>query len=310
MKATPSTDLSAALPADCLNCGQALGQTLDQNLGQTLDQTRPRFCPHCGQETNVRAPRLGEFIQQFGGAYFATEGALWRTLWLLLLKPGELTARYLAGQRKHYVLPLRLYLTISVFVLLLLRATSTLQLEVPAAADGGAAQTAAARNLTVGVGGGRAGLKDGVFFCHDLPAWVCKRIQRRIDIDPKAWLGQVEQFKERFIANLGGALFVLLPAFALGLKIVYLNRRLHYTEHLVFALHVHAFWFVALALTLAGQDWLTLPALLAVPVYTLMAMKRVYGGRRWARLLRAGAVALLYDTQLGAQCCCFIDIPM
>mgnify|MGYP001057476860 CR=1 FL=1 len=81
---------------------------------------RPRFCPVCGQETNLRPPRLGEFLQQFGGAYFATEGALWRTLKLLLFKPGELTRQYLAGRRKHYVLPLRLYLTISLAISLLM----------------------------------------------------------------------------------------------------------------------------------------------------------------------------------------------
>ncbi len=53
----------------------------------------------------MRPPTLVEFAQQFGGAYLATEGALWRTLRLLLTRPGELTRRYLAGQRKHYVLP-------------------------------------------------------------------------------------------------------------------------------------------------------------------------------------------------------------
>ena len=45
-------------------------------------------------------------------------------------------------------------------------------------------------------------------------------------------------------------MFVLLPGFALWLKLAYLNRRMRYTEHLVFALHVHAFWFAALLLTL------------------------------------------------------------
>jgi len=91
---------------------------------------------------------------------------------------------------------------------------------------------------------------------------------------------------------------VLLPTFALWLKLAYRNRRLRYTEHLVFALHVHAFWFVALLFTLPGLDLLTALALLTVPVYTLMAMKRVYGGRAWPRLWRAGLVSLLYGTTL------------
>jgi len=42
---------------------------------------------------------LRELAQQFGGADFGTEGASGRTLKLLLTRPGELTAPYLAGRR-------------------------------------------------------------------------------------------------------------------------------------------------------------------------------------------------------------------
>ena len=52
------------------------------------------------------------------------------------MKPTDLSlhvtnylTRYLAGQRKHYVLPLRLYLTISVIALLLLRLTTNLDVD-------------------------------------------------------------------------------------------------------------------------------------------------------------------------------------
>ncbi len=37
---------------------------------------------------------------------------------------------------------------------------------------------------------------------------------------------------------------------------------------------------------------------MTVPVYTLMAMKRVYGGRRGPRLARAGLLLALYSTTL------------
>ena len=244
----------------------------------------------------MRAPTLGEFAQQFGGAYFAAEGALWRSLKLLLLKPGALTVQYLAGRRKHYVLPLRLYLTISLFVLLLVRVVGSGPVEVKVGDPPRSPRRTATSRINVA--SGRAGTRDGVFFCEDLPRWVCNRIQRRVDIDPKKMLGEIESVKDRFLGNLGAAMFVLLPSFALWLKLAYRNRRLRYTEHLVFALHVHAFWFVALLLTLPGWRLLTALALLAVPVYTLMAMKSVYGGRRWPRLLRACLVSALYGTTL------------
>jgi hypothetical protein len=277
----------ATPPTACLNCGESFGER---------GERRHRFCPECGQETTVRAPTLGEFAQQFGGAYFATEGALWRSLKLLFLEPGALTAQYLAGRRRHYVLPLRLYLTISLLVLMLVRVagSGSVDLEVSDPAEIARENS----NVTLELGGGRAGLRDGVFYCEGLPAWVCKRIQRRVDIDPRKMLSEVESLKDRFLGNLGGAMFVLLPGFALWLKLVYRNRRLRYTEHLVFALHVHAFWFLALLFTLPGWGPLTTVALLSVPVYTLVAMKRVYGGRPWPRLLRACMVSALYGTTL------------
>jgi hypothetical protein len=49
-----------------------------------------------------------------------------------------------------------------------------------------------------------------------------------------------------------------------------------------------------LGLTLPGLPWLTPAAALAVPVYTLLALRRVYGGRRWPLLLRAATLCLLY----------------
>lgn len=278
-------------PRACLNCGAV--------LLPLADASPPRFCAACGQETTVKPPTLGEFAQQFGGAYLSTEGALWRTLKLLLLKPGELTRLYLAGKRKHYLLPLRLYLTVSVLLLLALRLSGALQVEIqnpPAAADTGKKPNLSVVTFDDGTG---LGLRDGVFYCDNFPAWLCKRAQRRLDIDPKAVAEAVDQFKDRFIGNVGAAMFLLLPSFALWLKLVYLNRRLRYTEHLVFALHVHAYGFLALGLVFTGVKGLAAAGMLAIPWYTLAAMRRVYGGRRGPRLLRAALVSVLHSVLLG-----------
>jgi hypothetical protein len=148
--------------------------------------------------------------------------------------------------------------------------------------------------MTLGMGLGTAGLKDGVFFCNDMPQWLCKRLKRRMDIKPEALSDAMVQLSERFVANLGAALFVLVPSFALFMKLVYRSRRLRYTEHLVFGLHVHAFWFLMVALTLLPLGGIEDLALLVIPVYTMRAMKRVYGGGFFWRLLRAGLVSLLY----------------
>lgn len=267
-------------PPDCLNCGHALGTP------------RPRFCPACGQETNLRPPQFGEFVQQFGGAYFATEGALWRTLKLLLIKPGELTRQYLAGRRKHYVLPLRLYLSISLVVLLLMRLAGAIEFNVVDNSE--AAVPTPPRSMALELGPGRAGLKDGVFYCSGFPPWLCRRLQARIDVEPRRMAEQISEVGDRMANHWGAAMFVLMPAFALGLKLLYWRRRLRYTEHLVFALHLHAFWFFVFALMLVDVDAIGLLGALAIPVYGLLAMRRVYGGRWWTLLLRALLLSWVY----------------
>jgi hypothetical protein len=268
------------------------------NCDATLPEPRPRFCGACGQETNAKPPTVGEFVQQFGGAYLSTEGALWRTLALLLSRPGELTARYLAGRRKHYVLPLRLYLTISVVVLVLLRllvdfhSDSAMALRI----DPGDKPEVVAIDLGVA----RAGLDNGRFYCENLPPRICARLERRLNLEPAALQREAVELGQRFLANVGAAMFVLLPLFALLLKLAYLNRGLRYTEHLVAALHLHAFWFVAFALTLASQRWLSGLAFVAMPVYTMRAFRRIYGGRGWPRLLRATLIAFVYLVAMAA----------
>ena len=201
----------APLPAACLNCGQSLASP------------RPNFCPACGQETNLKPPTLSAFVQQFGGAYLATEGALWRTLKLLLWKPGELTREYLAGRRKHYVPPLRLYLTVSVVTLLLMRVLGGVEVDLATIKS---FDPKKANAIPIVIAGGRAGMKNGQFYCNDLPPWLCQRLKARVDLDGAAFQREIDRLGERFAANLGALMFVLLPAFALWFKLAYRNRRM------------------------------------------------------------------------------------
>jgi hypothetical protein len=275
----PSTDLVAALPSACLNCEQPLGDP------------RPRYCPACGQETNVRAPGIGEFMQQFGGAYFATEGALWRTARLLLFKPGELTRQYLAGRRKHYVLPLRLFLSCSVIMLLALRIAGLVnfaKLDDEAIA---AALPERPRSVHLELGFGQAGLDEGRFYCEGLPAWACKRLRTKLDVDTRAMVQQMQIVSDRVVSNTGTMMLLLMPVFALGLALLYRNRDLRFTEHLVFSLHLHAFWSLVVTAMAFEVDLITVFGLALIPAYGLLAMRAVYGGRWHWLLLRAALLA-------------------
>ena len=257
-----------------------------RNCEERLPAPTPNYCPACGQETRLRAPTLREFAQQSGGHYVATEGALWRTLKLLVTQPGELTREFINGRRRRYVLPVRLYLTISLMALVALRLGSTLQVQFDGRTN---AELSAPgpRNLTViDAGRHRAGLQAGHFYCEALPGWLCTRLQRRFDVAPEVFQREVQALPERFIGHWGGVMFVLVPLFAALLQLGYRRVQWRYTEHLVFALHVHAAGVLALALTALPWGWM--------PAYTLLAAHRVYGGSWFGQSLRLAIVLAVY----------------
>ena len=98
------------------------------------------------------------------------------------------------------------------------------------------------------------------------------------------------------------AMFLLLPAFAwlqmvsyVGRSRRYAGRPRLYAEHLVYAAHLHTFWFLVIAIALV----IPIPAVRWVLVlwaiyYVARAKKVVYGGRWYGRLLRSLFVGVSY----------------
>jgi hypothetical protein len=84
----------------CLNCGTEL-------IGA--------HCHQCGQHAHVHRT-LGAFMHDLVHGVLHLEGKTWRTLPLLAWKPGELTRRYIAGERARFVSPMALFL-FSVFLM-------------------------------------------------------------------------------------------------------------------------------------------------------------------------------------------------
>ncbi|NQU67884.1 MAG: DUF3667 domain-containing protein [Candidatus Marinimicrobia bacterium] len=71
--------------------------------------------------------------------------------------------------------------------------------------------------------------------------------------------------------------FLLLPVFALLLKILYFRRKLFYVEHLIFSLHWHTFVFLMfIALGFFSNGWIFLGILLLSTLYLFMAMRHYY----------------------------------
>ena len=66
------------------------------------------------------------------------------------------------------------------------------------------------------------------------------------------------KFKEDLLHNIPKMMFLLLPLFALILKLVYINKNKYYYEHLIYSFHLHSAIFLSVLLTLLLQSFFAL----------------------------------------------------
>ena len=121
-----------------------------------------------------------------------------------------------------------------------------------------------------------------------------------------------DRLKDAVLSALPSTLFVLLPIFALMLKLAYFFKRRLYMEHLIVALHSHAFLCLALLLVFGLNELGTgVPALSTLtgwsegllfawmPVYLLLMQKRVYGQGWIMTILKYCVLGFCYFILLG-----------
>lgn len=78
----------------CLNCGA---------------KVEGRYCSNCGQATHANR-KLFHLAEEFLHSLFHLDTKLWRTLPMVIFRPGTLTRNYVYGKRARYISPLALFL--------------------------------------------------------------------------------------------------------------------------------------------------------------------------------------------------------
>jgi Protein of unknown function (DUF3667) len=126
----------------------------------------------------------------------------------------------------------------------------------------------------------------------------------RISKDPRPFIGGA-------VGALPQVLFVLMPLFALLLKIFFIFKRRLYMEHLIVALHSHSFIFLSLllvTLTLMARGWAhdAAPWLYGpldwaifamgwwLPIYLFLMQKKVYKQGWILTTIKYGAIGICY----------------
>ena len=214
---------------------------------------------------------------------------LLRSIRPLLLRPGLLTREYLAGRRARYAPPLRLFLLAT---LLFVGLTAVLpargKVEVVVVQDPSKAAPAER-------GGTRILLPERFPWSGD--SAMAQRLNRA---NEKAKANPLE-FVRAFVVNVPRVFFLLLPLFALLVKLFYWRQDRFYVDHLIFALHFHAFAFVVLTLnSVVVRLWdpLSLPLMILLwgwfLSYPAVALRRVYGGSWTLTVVKLFGLIIIY----------------
>jgi hypothetical protein len=286
--------VAVGMPADplCRNCGAPAPGA---------------YCPACGQETRSRPPTFLQFMREAGGRYVALDGRLWRTLGPLLLHPGFLTREYFAGRRKRYIRPARLFLVSSLLLFAALRILVELgDANVVQILDSQSSKPAKQDRAPAAERDSKAGLVIDDDADFDLGIEFPTLKNRIARFNQLSRSDKEKQITDGIFRYGPYAMFVLLPAFALLLKLVYLGRGRRYAhrprlyaEHIVFAAHNHAFLFVAIVAAQLLVGVLRGAVIVWMLVYMLWSLRVVYRGSWLGIVLRSSVLFVAYAVLFG-----------
>ncbi len=293
-------------PGACLNCGSSA----------VAD-----FCAHCGQRNmDMRVPARDLALDAVEDG-LSLDSRMARTVLPFLFRPGFLTVEWTSGRRARFSSPLRLYLLASFAFFLANGMAGEVgpSLHIDATPDQAALLDAQDRLDAAGIQVDVAAAASGATGVQQVPVGTDEQHQR---LRAQGWLGRTiddrwqafgKMPRDEFVARVDRAfrewtprvMFVLVPAAALVLALLWRRRWL--SEHLVLSLHLHAFAFTVFTVLLALRvlPWqaprtvLGPVLLLTIPLYLLLALRRVYGEAWKWTVPKALAAAMLYLIALG-----------
>jgi hypothetical protein len=275
-------------PVACLNCGAALSG---------------KYCSECGQPVIDPNPTLRELAHELAEGFLNWDGKLLGTLRMLVTSPGTLTTEYLAGRRVRFISPLRVYLTCSFLYFFVKAVLPDAPMQIngrPAAVGKGS--TSRASSVQIGI----------LTVQQDDDAQSVKELDELAKRDKGiagAWgrhfgaaLRDSRKLATAVKANVPRMMFVLVPLYAALVALVFRRRRMRYPQHLAFALHVHAFLFLALLPTLITRvvdiGWVeaafVLTSFVLIAIHLVLATRRVYEVSTGGAIARSALIGAAY----------------
>ncbi|GCC50808.1 DUF3667 domain-containing protein [Chryseotalea sanaruensis] len=301
-------DLGKSLPfaegfIDAERAGKSAGEQHCLNCGTPLTG---KYCGNCGQRDLPARQNLGDLLINFISSFYSFESKFFKTFKYLLFYPGKITAEYNAGKRESFYHPARMYVFLSfIFFLLFSTVFSTDDMDLEEKGDFKTVQDSL--NVDSLVRENTKGLKFGYqpveisteskvaktlaqydSLQNALPAekrdgYIKRYFERKgREVEAGATQGQIAKaFMNDMMENTPKMIFILMPFFALLLKLFYVRRDFYYSEHLIFTIFFYDFIYLIGSLIILASKvewlwWLELGLYMWIFIYLYKAMRKVY----------------------------------
>ncbi|MGZ4049723.1 MAG: DUF3667 domain-containing protein [Bacteroidia bacterium] len=302
---------------NCLNCGTTV-------IG--------KYCHICGQENIEPKESVWHLISHFFNDITHFDGKFFTSMRDLIVKPGFLSKQYMIGRRASYLNPIRMYLFTSfIFFLIFFYLFKIDENTINIGINGKnieAIDSTELKELSAQVNNGQPLTKEELKEKFDTSGitFMNANYKSKEEYDSLLrsgkkkdnWLERILTYKiielnqkyrnnkslaitnivEKIQHSFPQMLFVLLPIFALLLKILYVrHKNFYYTDHAIFTIHFYIFIFFVMLLIfglikvegMSGSNWisyLNLGFILGIFFYLYKAMRNFYKQRRGKTILK------------------------
>lgn len=302
---------------NCLNCGTTV-------IG--------KYCHVCGQENIEPKESVWHLISHFFNDITHFDGKFFTSMKDLIVKPGFLSKQYMIGRRASYLNPIRMYLFTSfIFFLIFFYLFKVNENTINIGINGKnieAIDSTELKELSAQVNNGQPLTKEelkkkfdtsGITFMNanykskeeydsllrsgaKKDNWLERMLTyKSIELNQKYRNNSslaITNIVEKVQHSIPQMLFVLLPLFALLLKILYIrHKNFYYTDHAIFTIHFYIFVFIAMLLifgikqieSITGANWLAyinLAFILTIFFYLYKAMRNFYKQKRAKTILK------------------------
>ncbi|MCP4270427.1 MAG: DUF3667 domain-containing protein [Gammaproteobacteria bacterium] len=198
------------------------------------------------KQNNVSNLSSKYFLNNLMSEMFGIEGRLPKTIQTLLFHPGRLTKYYIDNNYSNYIAPTTLYFTINLIFFLLLPFINTENSKFLSFSYSGFTMT------------------EGFYKDQILSDLLKSSLQ-------------IEEYRAMFDTHISfnqpALIFIIIPFFALLLKVMEIGRERYYVEHIIFSFHFMSFFLIVFSLIASLSSfvvWLILAFDINLPIVLII----------------------------------------